>query len=159
MFGGGPVLGPHADVLSAEPEDEKSKQNLLDELKRRAKASLGCKNYPEAIQLYSKGLELFPSDAILYANRSMCHLNMKKYDLALNDGAKATELDMNYAKGYYRKASAHIALNEYKSAHDALEKGLVLGMFDTSIYASIDSVNINFTLMVYICIGLILSPI
>lgn len=64
----------HNDVLHAEPSDEVGKLSLLEELKRRAKGSLVSKNYPEAIQLYSKGIDLFPEDAILHANRSMCHL-------------------------------------------------------------------------------------
>jgi hypothetical protein len=75
MFGDGlPGGGLHNDVLSAEPTDDTGKQTLLDELKRRAKGSLVAKNYPEAILLYGKAIELFPEDSILHANRSMCHL-------------------------------------------------------------------------------------
>lgn len=75
MFGEGLPGGSfHNDVLQAEPSDEAGKLSLLEELKKRAKGSLTSKNYPEAIQLYTKGIELFPQDAILHANRSMCHL-------------------------------------------------------------------------------------
>lgn len=67
----------HNDVLNAAPADDAGKQTLVEELKRRAKGSLTSRNYPEAIQLYSKGIEVFPTDAILHANRSMCHLGNK----------------------------------------------------------------------------------
>ena len=68
----GPSFGPHQDVLNANPEDDTSKSNLVDEIKRRAKGSVSSKNWPEGIQLYTKALEIFPTGAqaaILYGNR------------------------------------------------------------------------------------------
>lgn len=70
-FGNG-IAGPHSDVLNATPTEESAKDRLVEELKTRAKGSLSTKNYPEAIQLYSKAIEIRPDDAILFANRSMC---------------------------------------------------------------------------------------
>ena len=140
MFGGSqPALGPHQDVLNAEPSDDSSKENLVEEIKRRAKGSIGSKNWPEAIQLYSKAIEILPN-AILYANRSMCHLNMKKLDEALTDAKTSVDIDSNYAKGYYRKGCAHIALKEYKSAHTALTKGMELVPNDKSMKTQLDMV-------------------
>lgn len=97
MFNGG-LGGFHSDVLSAEPADDESRDRLIDEIKSRAKGSLTTKNYPEAIQLYSKGIELRPTDAILYANRSMCHLQMGNGDLALADGESSIKNDASYVK-------------------------------------------------------------
>jgi tetratricopeptide (TPR) repeat protein len=97
MFNSG-LGGFHSDVLSAEPADEEGKVRLVEEIKNRAKGSLTTKNYPEAIQLYTKGIELRPNDAILFANRSMCHLQMGKADLALADAESAIEQDSSYAK-------------------------------------------------------------
>lgn len=75
MFGDGLPGGSfHNDVLTAQPTDEAGRLTLLEEIKKRAKGSVGSRNYPEAVQLYSKGIELYPQDAVLHANRSMCHL-------------------------------------------------------------------------------------
>ena len=41
-------FGMHSDVLSATPEDDPSKERLVEELKSRAKVSVGQKNWPEA---------------------------------------------------------------------------------------------------------------
>ena len=97
MFNSG-LGGFHSDVLSAEPTDDESKIRLIEEIKNRAKGSLSTKNYPEAIQLYSKGIELKSTDAILYANRSMCYLQMGNADSALQDAERAIEHDASYAK-------------------------------------------------------------
>jgi len=124
--GGGLPGGKHGDVLGASPEDAVSKENLVEELKRRAKGEITSKNYPDAVALYSKAITIYPDNSILYANRSMCNLSMKKKQEALDDACKSIELDSSYAKGFYRKCMAHIALDQYKSAHDALTGGLAL---------------------------------
>ena len=131
MFGGG--LGSfHSDILQAHPEDEVSKRNLVEEIKNRAKGSIQVKNYPEAIQLYSKGLELFPTDAILLSNRSMCHMSMKNAVEALSDATASIAADSTFAKAYYRKGVALVALNRPLDARATFEAGLALVPNDKS---------------------------
>jgi len=142
MFNNPGLGGPHADVLGANPEDADSKINLVEELKRRAKGSIASKNYKEGDALYSKAIEVGPSEglSILYANRSMCKLNMKESEAALEDAKQSITLDDKYAKAYFRKAAAHIALNQYKSAHSTLEEGLKLAPGDKSFTAQMERV-------------------
>ena len=90
MFGGGDSLpggGFHRDVMEANPMDQASKKSLCEEIKSRAKASLSTKNYPEAVTLYGKAIDVMNTwgDSsensylcILYANRSMCNLGLNK---------------------------------------------------------------------------------
>lgn len=52
----------HLDVLSATPETEESRVALVEELKRRARGSIGCKNYAEAEVLYSKAIEVMTAN-------------------------------------------------------------------------------------------------
>ncbi|CAE7536575.1 HOP3 [Symbiodinium microadriaticum] len=137
MFNSG-IGGFHSDVLAAEPADDESKSRLIEEIKNRAKGSLTTKNYPEAIQLYSKGIELRPTDAILYANRSMCYLQMGNADSALADGEKAIENDASYAKGYFRKGSALVSLKQHAKAGQVFEQGLALAPGDKSFIAQLD---------------------
>jgi tetratricopeptide (TPR) repeat protein len=137
QFGNG-LGGLHSDVLNANPTDQASKDRLIDEIKNRAKGSLTTKSYPEAVALYSKAIELRPDDAILYANRSMCQLNMSKTSEALNDAEKAIEFDPSYVKGYFRKGMALVGLKKYSSARDALRKGLDLAPGDKSFTLQLD---------------------
>lgn len=136
-FGKG-IGGIHSDVLKANPTDQDAKDRLVEELKNRAKGSLTTKNYPEAIALYSKAIELRPEDAILYSNRSMCHLGMSNASQSLEDAEKAVAFDSSYVKGYYRKGMALVGLKRYSAARDALRKGLDLAPGDKSFISQLD---------------------
>lgn len=46
----------------------------------------------------------------------MAYLRREHYGLALSDADKAIELDPNYAKAYFRRASSNMALGKFKLA-------------------------------------------
>lgn len=96
------MLNVHGDVLNACPLDEDGKMLLVTEIKNRCRNSVKMRNFPEAIQLYSKALELMPNDAILLSNRSMCYASMNNASDAIKDAVRSSELDPTYAKSYYR---------------------------------------------------------
>nr|XP_040252629.1 protein STIP1 homolog [Aegilops tauschii subsp. strangulata] len=78
-------------------------------------------------------IELDPSDATLYANRSLCYLQMTEADKALRDANTCIKLRPEWLKGYYRKGSALMSLKEYKEACDAFEAGLKLDPGNTEL--------------------------
>lgn len=51
-----------------------------------------------------------------FSNRSMAYLKKELYGLALADANKSIELDSTYVKGYFRRASASMALAKFKFA-------------------------------------------
>lgn len=74
------------------------------------------KDYENAIKYYSEALDLNPSNAIYYSNRSLAYLRTECYGYALADATKALEIDKNYIKGYYRRATSNMALGKFKAA-------------------------------------------
>ncbi|KAK7598121.1 hypothetical protein V9T40_006356 [Parthenolecanium corni] len=72
--------------------------------------------YDDAINLYSKAIELNPNVAVYYGNRSLAYLKTECFGYALNDATKAIDLDKNYIKGYYRRAAAYMSLGKFKQA-------------------------------------------
>jgi len=131
MFSGDSLPGGYNnDVLNAQPSTAESREKLVEELKERAKGSIGSRNYPGAVELYTKAIEVVVDNdaakAILHANRSMCHMNMNNAELALADANAAEALDPSYVKTYYRKAAACKALKDFDGAKDALLKGISL---------------------------------
>lgn len=74
------------------------------------------KDYENAIKYYSEALEVNPSNAIYYSNRSLAYLRTECYGYALADATKALEIDKNYIKGYYRRATSNMALGKFKAA-------------------------------------------
>lgn len=73
-------------------------------------------NYDEAVALYTKAIDLNPSVAIYYGNRSFAFLKTECFGYALRDASKAIELDKNYVKGYYRRAASNMSLGKFKLA-------------------------------------------
>jgi len=116
--------------------------SLLEELKRRGRAAVGLKAWPDAKALYGKAIEIYPESnndnnndndnnsrdkAILYSNRSLCELQMNQLDNARDDAEMATVLDPTYVKGYWRLGSAHAArTNETAQALKAYQNALSL---------------------------------
>mmetsp|Transcript_10674 Transcript_10674/g.13854 ORF Transcript_10674/g.13854 Transcript_10674/m.13854 type:complete len:394 (+) Transcript_10674:293-1474(+) len=132
MFGGeNPFSNIHNDILNAQPEDDTSKQNLIEEIKSRARAAVGRKNWPEAECLYTKGIEVHP-DAILYSNRALVRINLNKSEEALDDAEKAIAADSAYAKAFYRKGQALHKQGRYGEALHAFEAGEALAPDDKS---------------------------
>ena len=72
-----------------------------------------------------------PTNAVLYSNRSFAYLKTESFGAALEDAGKgwfnslswsynfinsAIELDPKYTKGYYRRASANMAMGQFSKA-------------------------------------------
>jgi len=72
-------------------------------------------HFQEAIMYYTKSLEHTPT-ACVYGNRAFCQLKLENFGAAILDAEKALTLDPTYAKAYYRKGSAYVAMNKWKLA-------------------------------------------
>jgi len=63
--------------------------------------------YDVALALYTAAIELQPRVSVYYGNRSMAYLKEELYGYALTDATQAIDLDRNYVKGYYRRATGN----------------------------------------------------
>ena len=79
---------------------------------------LDCK-YSQAIDCYSEAIycNVPPKKkAIYYCNRALVNIKTENYALALHDAKDAIKFDETYVKAYYRRGSAHLALNQIDNA-------------------------------------------
>ncbi|XP_037427659.1 protein STIP1 homolog [Triticum dicoccoides] len=113
--------------------DEQDDKSTKAELKLCGDIAVKRKNYRGASAFYSEAIELDASDATLYANRSLCYLQMAEADKALRDANTCIKLRPEWLKGYYRKGAALMSLKEYKEARDAFEAGLKLDPANTEM--------------------------
>ena len=70
------------------------------------------KDYDDAIDSYSKSLELFPEEAATYSNRAMAYLSKKMYGKAIEDSNKCLEIQPDYLKAFHRRGKAYMATNK-----------------------------------------------
>lgn len=117
-----------SDSDKVENNDEENKANVVkaDNIKKKANDEFKSANYMEAIFLYTQAIELNPTNAIYYSNRSISYIKVENNGLALIDANKAIELDPKYVKGYYRKGTAYFMLGKYKEARKAYSAALKL---------------------------------
>ncbi|CAI5453610.1 unnamed protein product [Caenorhabditis angaria] len=93
-------------------DDDKHKATLI---KDEANQFFKDQAYNVAIELYTMAIEYHPT-AVLYGNRSMAYLKEELYGSALEDADNAIAIDPAYIKGYYRRATANMALARFKKA-------------------------------------------
>jgi len=143
LGGGGPSA--HSDILTANPDNPSSQRALLEEIKRRGRACVMAKAYPDADALYSKSIEVVSAMldevciiseeevaaakkdiAIFYSNRSLVRLEMGKAAEARDDAVIAAKADPTYIKAHYRCGQACNACGETAEALQSFEAALKL---------------------------------
>ena len=103
------------EVEEDEKEMVRKKMEAVAE-KDRGNSWLQKGNYDKAIEHYTKGMHLDPSNAILPANRAMALLKKYQYGPASEDCTLALKIDKTYVKAYQRRASARTGLGKYHLA-------------------------------------------
>jgi len=92
---------------------EKYKEQGNDEFKKG--------NFDKAIEYYTYATEMDPRNHVFFTNRALCYEKMKKYDKALRDAEKSTQLNKDWEKGHYRRGVALRELGRFVEALDAFE--------------------------------------
>jgi len=87
--------------------------------KNEGNAAFKNKDWPAAIECYTKAIELNDKEASFYTNRAQANMKMEAYGYAIADATKAIEIDSSFAKAYYRRAVANTAILKHQDAiHD-----------------------------------------
>ena len=84
-------------------------------------AEQGC--YDEAIEEYTKAIELNPNYVEAYNNRACAYKKKGQYDLAIDECNKAIDLDPNLAGAYVNRAYAYNEKRQYEPGYNRLQQG------------------------------------
>lgn len=72
--------------------------------------------YDEALEHYSKGIELHPANATLYLNRAMAYIKSLKFNAAVKDCTECIRREPKNVKAYWRRYFALKSLGRYGEA-------------------------------------------
>ncbi|KAI0829345.1 chaperone [Trametes gibbosa] len=97
---------------------------MADALKDAGNKAFQAKDYDKAIELFSQGLEIDPTNHVLWSNRSAAKAGKRQWAAALEDAEQCIKVNPTWAKGYARKGAALHGEHRYDEAIAAYEAGL-----------------------------------
>ncbi|KAM0722837.1 hypothetical protein Q7P37_001035 [Cladosporium fusiforme] len=113
-----PAAQPDSEAAKGGPTEESEK------LKGQGNAAMQKKDYPTAIDFYTKALEVSPLNPIYLSNRAAAYSASSQHELAKNDAELATVADPKYTKAWSRLGLSRFALGDAKGSMEAYAKGI-----------------------------------
>ncbi|OQR88005.1 hypothetical protein ACHHYP_07713 [Achlya hypogyna] len=106
---------------------------MAEAAKLRGNELFAAGQYAQAVDAFTEAINLEPSNAIFYSNRSGAYLKLNRGADAIADAKKCVELRPEWAKGYSRLGTAYYYTKQYVEAKAAYERGLAKAPTDTNL--------------------------
>ncbi|KAL3537806.1 hypothetical protein ACH5RR_001172 [Cinchona calisaya] len=110
------------DMPTVTPEAKKK----ATEAKARGDEAFKTKNFSMAVDAYTQAIDLDPTDATLFSNRSLCWIRLGQADHALSDARACRALRSDWPKACYREGAALRLLQKFEEAASAFYEGVML---------------------------------
>jgi small glutamine-rich tetratricopeptide repeat-containing protein alpha len=102
--------------------DEQKKE--AEKIKLEGNRYMAQQKFQEAVDAYSRALDIDANNAIYLSNRSAAFSSLRESAKAAADATKAIEIDPSYSKAYSRLGLALYSQGDAQGALKAYEKGL-----------------------------------
>lgn len=76
--------------------------------------------YTQAIEHFSKAIEVDPKNATYYCNRSLAYASLKQWVESAKDAKEAIQIDVKYIKAHFRLCKALIQLSKWREVRLAV---------------------------------------
>eukprot|EP00375_Theileria_parva_P000945 XP_763615.1 hypothetical protein [Theileria parva strain Muguga] len=96
----------------------------MEDLKNLGNDAFKAGRFMDAVEFFTKAIELNPDDHVLYSNRSGAYASMYMYNEALADANKCIDLKPDWPKGYSRKGLCEYKLGNPEKAKETYNMGL-----------------------------------
>src|SRR3989440_2151376 len=110
--------GPIARAESALAADPRSVERII----QLGIAQSGARQFREAIQTFTRGLTIVPTDAMLYRWRGHRYLSVREFDRALDDLTRGSRLDSTNYGIWYHLGIVRYARGDFAAAADAFAR-------------------------------------
>ncbi|KAL8871532.1 MAG: hypothetical protein Q9174_002653 [Haloplaca sp. 1 TL-2023] len=106
------------------PSGPTSTSPEAESFKSQGNAAMQQKDYPKAIDLYTRAIDLSPTNPIYLSNRAAAYSASTKYNEAVADAELAVSADPKYTKAWSRLGLAKYVLGDAKGSMEAYGKGI-----------------------------------
>src|SRR5881628_299923 len=110
--------GAIARAESALAADPRSVERII----QLGLAQSGARQFREAIQTFTRGLTIAPTDAVLYRWRGHRYLSVREFDRALDDLTRGSRLDSTNYGIWYHLGIVRYARGDFAAAADAFAR-------------------------------------
>merc|ERR1719244_1001955 len=122
-----------------ELENERLRQEAVAE-KDRGNQFFKAGNWDQAIEKYTRGMQLDPMNCVLPANRAMALLKKEQFGAAESDCTLALSLDKTYVKAFQRRGTARVGLGKLDLALDDFKQVIKLEPTNKAATLEIDKI-------------------
>ncbi len=125
------AIGSYTRALES---DNLSLRNRTRAHNARGNAHLLLDDFDQALEDFSRVIELNPKSPFSYQSRSLAYFNTGRYNEAITDFTRAIQLDPGYVYAYIYRSDAYFRLSLYDHAIADYEKLMELNPEDIYIY-------------------------
>jgi len=117
------------DATKAEPLHKKAgatpaEKEEAEKMKTEGNNLMRAEKFTEALDMYTKAIELDGTNPVFYCNRAASHSKMNNHHFAIEDCQRAIDMDPSYSKAYGRMGLANSSLEKHKEAVENFKKAL-----------------------------------
>ncbi|XP_039269541.2 uncharacterized protein LOC120344400 [Styela clava] len=115
----------------------------LKSIVQEAEQALANGFFKEAEHLYTRAIEVDPSNPNLYESRALCRIQLHQYDDALQDAEMALDLNPDFVMGYFRQGVSLQCLGDFSQSIVSFSEGLVRDQKNPQLLNAIIEVSLN----------------
>lgn len=113
---------------------------MADELKNKGNAAFAAGDFETAISAFSEAIQLDSQNAVLYSNRSAAYASLKRWEEALEDAQRTTQLKPDWGKGWSRLGAALQGCGDLNGALEAYKSGLAVDASNVQLQRGLEAV-------------------
>lgn len=107
------IYSPPATALT---QTNNVMQMSAQEFFRAGVEQMQSQNYPEAVQIFSKAIDVNQNFSAAFSNRCLAYLQLGEYESAIQDCTQAVNLNSSNTEAYLNRGLAYYKLGNYQAA-------------------------------------------
>ncbi|KAI1762941.1 hypothetical protein GGR53DRAFT_393528 [Hypoxylon sp. FL1150] len=115
---------PTADPSQEAKTPTDAEKAQAEDLKAKGNRAMAARDYPAAVDLYTRALALHPTNAVYLSNRAAAYSAARDHASARADAERAVAIDPSYTKAWSRLGLARFALGDARGSMDAYRQGI-----------------------------------